>query len=301
MTEREGKIAIILNAGSGNRPHEESGETIAELFRSAGRAVELTLTHSPDEIIASVERAVAAGAAAIVAGGGDGTVNCVVAASRGSDIPLGILPLGTLNHFAKDLGIPLELEAAVRVILDGRTTRVDLGEVNGHCFLNNASLGLYPRVLQMRARFPAKGVGKWIVAAWATLRVLRHNPQLVLQLSVDGEVVTRRTPLVMIGNNGYRMNGLDAGVRDSLADGELAIYVVRATGRGALLRLLWRLLRRGEAADALEVLRAVQVTVRPRHPEEPVAFDGEVAVLQAPLEFRLRPLALRVLAPAREG
>ncbi|HSE53738.1 MAG TPA: diacylglycerol kinase family protein, partial [Gemmatimonadales bacterium] len=163
-----GHVAVILNPGSGAGSAEELGEQIAIAFRAAGREVRITLARSGPELTDAVRGAIAGKAAAVVAGGGDGTVSAVAAGLLGHDTPLGVLPLGTLNHFARDLGVPLGLEEAVEVILGGHTTAVDVGEVNGQTFLNNASLGLYPHIVLARRKHPARGMWKWIIACWIT-------------------------------------------------------------------------------------------------------------------------------------
>src|SRR5262249_39207144 len=160
------------NASSGSGEAQAQAERIRELFATAGRAAEITLAEGA-RLVETAKAAVRARAPAIVAGGGDGTINTVASIVVGTGIPLGLLPLGTLNHFAKDLGIPLTIDEAVGVVLGGRTIEVDVGEVNGKIFLNNSSLGLYPRIVRLRERSEARGIWKWPVAAWATLRVLR--------------------------------------------------------------------------------------------------------------------------------
>jgi diacylglycerol kinase family enzyme len=238
---------------------------------------------------------------ALVAGGGDGTVSTVAAGLAGSGIPLGVLPLGTLNHFAKDLGIPLGLEEAARVVLDGHTTRVDLGEVNGKVFINNSSLGLYPRVLRERERHHAHGWTKWLVSLWAALRLIRRRPDMVVRIDVVGRSQEFRTPVVFIGNNEYQTAGISTGIRPSIANGLLGIYIVRSRGRPRLLRLAWRMFTgRVVKTGDLDVLTAAAATIEfPRHPGLAVeaALDGELSMLTPPLMFRSRPAALSVLIP----
>lgn len=298
MTSTDRRIGVIINAGSGARHTAELAASIEERFRAAGSDADVVLVESGGEIASVVKGLIDRGARVVVAGGGDGSVNAVVAALDGHDVTLGVLPLGTLNHFARDLAIPLELDAAVAVIVAGHTTKVDLAEVNDHLFLNNSSLGLYAKVVEIRSRFQAHGMGKWIVAAWASFRVFRHNPTLGLRLTIDGEPELRRTPLVMVGNNAYRMQGFDAGSRESLSEGALAIYVVQRQRRWHLLRLVWRMLGRGDVAEHLEVIRAEAVTIEARHRRVLVTIDGELVQLRAPLNYRIRPLALTVLVPA---
>ena len=269
-----------------------------ELFAAAGRPVDIMLARNREELRHGIDRAIAGGVAALVAGGGDGTVNTVAAAVAGTGIPLGVIPLGTLNHFAKDLGIPLGLDEAAAVVLAGFTVKVDLGEVNQRFFLNNSSLGLYPRIVRLRATHPVRGWRKWIVAIWAVVKTVERNPKISVSIDAGGERVVTRTPIVFIANNEYTMSGLEAGTRASLAGGKLAIYVVRTGGRPRLMRLAWRMftgraLRSGE----LDLTLTEAATIWLRAPRIPVALDGEVVILEPPLEYRIRPAALEVLIP----
>jgi diacylglycerol kinase family enzyme len=261
--------------------------------------VDIALARDGAELQLAIDAAIAAGVAALVAGGGDGTISTVAAALPGTGIPMGVIPLGTLNHFARDLGIPLGLDEAAAVVLAGFTTKVDLGEVNGRFFLNNSSLGLYPRMIRLRATRPARGWRKWFVALWALIKILQRNPVISVGIEAQGERVVTRTPIVFIGNNEYEMSGLEAGTRPSLSGGRLAIYVARSGGRPRVIRLAWRMFtgyafRSGE----LEVLLVDSATISLRGSLADVALDGEVVNLPVPLEYRSRPGALAVLVPA---
>jgi diacylglycerol kinase family enzyme len=209
-----------------------------------------------------------------------------------------VLPTGTLNHFAKDMGIPLELPEAARVACEGVVRRVDVGEVNGRVFLNNSSIGVYPRIVELRNRHGGRGAAKWIAALWATLAVLRRRPFVGVRIRTDDEVVVRRTPFVFVGNNEYKMVGLSAGSRDSLSDGLLAVYLMRGSRRSGVLGLAWRVLWRGvEGVDELELLKVTDAEIETRRHHLQVSLDGEVIVLESPLTYRVRPAALGVLAP----
>ena len=220
--------AVVLNDSSGTGDCAEAARRVQELLTAAGREVRVTVARGGGQLKPAMEEAVREGCSALVAGGGDGTISTAASAVVDRDIPLGILPLGTLNHFAKDLGIPLELDEAVKVILNGTKCRVDVGEVNGRLFLNNSSLGVYPAIVRLRDRYRAGGWGKWIAALWAALAVLRRNPFMAVRIKTEGETIVRRTPFVFVGNNEYRMSGLHAGSRDSMVSGKLAAYVLNA-------------------------------------------------------------------------
>jgi diacylglycerol kinase family enzyme len=283
-----GWIAVVLNDSSGSGDCASKARKLEEIFAAAGRETR----------ISAIERAVEDGCEILVAGGGDGTINTAAGVLVDRDVPLGVLPLGTLNHFAKDLDIPLELEDAARAILDGVICRVDVGEVNGRVFVNNSSLGVYPAIVRLRERYQAGGLGKWIAALWAGLTVLRRNPFMAVRLIVNGQTTVRRTPFVFIGNNQYRMVGLQAGSRESLVNRELAVYVLNAERRTGLLGLAWNVLLKGvEQVQELDLITAESVTVETRRRRLQVALDGEVVPLESPLSYRIRPASLLVQVP----
>ncbi len=297
--------AVVLNAKSGTGRAAELAERLELLFREAGWRAVVSVTERAEDMATAVRAAIASNAAAVVVGGGDGTLSAAAAELAGQGIPLGILPLGTMNHLAKDLGIPLDPDEAAKVILGGHTTAIDLGEVNGRIFLNNASLGLYPQIVRVRQRHPATGVRKWIIATWVTLKVLARHRSMAIRLNVDDEVVLRRTPIVFVGNNEYRAAGLAAGSRESLSGGTLAIYIVNAGGRRhpvRLIRLAWHMvLGTALEGDHLELVRTAAATVESKEEMLHLALDGEVEIFYAPLEFRILPGALRVFVPAQDA
>jgi diacylglycerol kinase family enzyme len=293
-----GHITVVLNASSGHGTGAEIADRLREIFAAAGREARIILAGEGTDLNAAMRGAVEDGCATLVAGGGDGTINCGASAVVGRRIPLGVLPLGTLNHFAKDLGIPLDLEEATRVVLDGIVCHVDVGEVNGRVFLNNSSLGVYPAIVRLRERYQTKVRGKWIAALWAALTVLRRNPFMAVRIVVEGKAMVRHTPLVLVANNEYRMAGINPGTRESLARGRLALYVLNAERRPGLLRLAWRVLLKGaERAKEVDLITVEEATIETRRRRLQVATDGEVFTLESPLSYRIRPGALRVHVP----
>jgi diacylglycerol kinase family enzyme len=289
-------VAIILNPGSGSGSGDELAARLIRLFATAGREATV-LAAGPGRTVADqAGRAVEEGCRIAVAAGGDGTVNAVAGAVVGSDIPMGVLPIGTLNHFAKDLGIPLDPEQAVRLITQNVRRQVDVGEVNGAVFVNNSSIGVYPRIVALRSRWQATGHGKWIAALWATLTVLRRRPFMAVRIQTPEETLLRRTPFVFVGNNEYRMSGIDAGSRESLTGGRLALYVMHAERRRSLLLLGWRVVLQGvDRVRELELLQVEEAVIETRG-RVGVALDGEVRAMTPPLTYRIRPLALTVVA-----
>jgi len=294
-------VYVILNAlaGAPATAYDDLCQRLRALYQAQGVCPHIALAHSGAEVSALARRAVQEHARMIVAGGGDGTLNTVATALLETDVALGVLPLGTLNHFAKDLHIPLDLEGAVETTIVGHQVRIDVGEVNGHVFLNNSSLGLYPRVVRHRQKQQERlGLGKWPAFLWAALLMVCRYPFLHLRLCLDGEQFVRRTPFVFIGNNEYQLDIFNIGARDRLDAGCLSLYTVHRTGRLGLLVLALRgLLGQLRSARDFDMLCVQDVYIETRSSRLLVATDGEVSVMQTPLHYRIRPRALRVIVP----
>ena len=292
-------IEVIVNSSSG--PGHEDGiqKTLADAFKTAGVDAEIKLARTGSEVNTLAQRAAKGDAETIVAGGGDGTISSVASAIIGTNKRLGILPFGTMNHFAKDLFIPLELEGAIETIVAGHETKVDVGEVNGEIFINNSSLGLYPSLVHKREKQQRLGWGKWPAYVWAAIAVLRRYPFLNVRVGVDGAELKSHTPFVFIGNNEYEMETLNIGGRTCLDRGELSLYMTNRTGRLALIRLALRALFGGLRQEKdFVALCTKEIWIETKHKRIGVALDGEVTVLQPPLHYRSLPAALRVLTPA---
>jgi diacylglycerol kinase family enzyme len=291
------RITVILNKGSGSAERCLAiKDRLLEIFCNHGMAADFRVVTGV-EIPGIAEAAIKAGCAAVVAGGGDGTVNAVASALVDIDVPLGILPAGTLNHFAKDLGIPLDLEQAAETIATGQVCRVDAAEVNRRVFVNNSSIGLYPYIVKGREREERLGKSKWVALLWATLAVMRRRPRMTVRVATDcGLEIMRRTPLVFVGNNRYQITGFQIGKRTALDRGELAVYI--AHHNRSLLRMaieaFFGKLRGGRDFDFLSTK---QLTIETPRPVIEVATDGEVWNMVPPLLYRTRPHSLEVIVP----
>ena len=293
------RIAVIINANAGAGHDDHAATELREKFRARGCEAAVTLAKSGQEMAAAARKALDDGVATVVAGGGDGTINAVASILAGSGVAFGVLPLGTLNHFAKDLAIPLLLDDAIRNVAEGRPVKVDVGQVNDKIFLNNSSLGLYPDIVRDREKQQRRlGRGKWPAAAWATIAALRRYPFLSLRLTVDGAMHARRTPFVFIGNNEYTMHGLAIGARERLDGGKLSLYVAQRPGRLGLIRFAYRALcgRLAQERD-FDVLLSDKLDIETHHRHLRVATDGEVHIMTTPLHYRIMPAALTVIVP----
>jgi diacylglycerol kinase family enzyme len=247
---------------------------------------------------AAARRALDNGADVVLAGGGDGTVSAVAAVVAGSPAVLGVLPLGTLNHFARDLHLPLNPVEAARVMLRGNVAKVDVGEVNGHQFINNSSLGLYPRIVRYRENREKTGWSRLLAFASACLVVFRRYRFLRLRLEVDGKAYDRRSPFLFVGNNRYEVEGLLLGRRRRMDEGKLSLYLSDRTGRWGLIRIaLSALFKQLRLQHDFVVLPATGVTVHTHRRRVQVALDGEVMKLHPPLRYSIHPGMLRVFRP----
>ena len=296
-------IAVVINAGAGQGHGREQADRVVEAFAGLGFAAQVALARDGAQVASAVQAALDRGARLLVGGGGDGTLNQVASAllahPRGADVEFGILPLGTLNHFAKDLGIPLELKEAAAVAVHGRVATIDIAEVNGRPFLNNSSLGLYPDIVHERKRQQSRlGRGKWPAFVWATLAALRRYSFHTVSLQSEGRERVLRTPFVFVGNNDYDFAGMDIGARHCLDRGELCVWVAHHTGR---LGLLWfalaALFGQLGRVHGLDHLRTAELVIEAHAPRLRVSTDGEEAELYTPLRYRSRPRALRVRVP----
>ena len=275
-------------------------ERLRELFANSGVVAHITLASGSD-LSALAEQAVRDEHTIVVAGGGDGTINAVASALVGTDVALGVLPLGTLNHFAKDLKIPLELEQAVANVFSGERVSVDVGEVNGRIFLNNSSIGIYPWFVQQRDDLQSRGYGKWMASLPAMLAVAKRRSRLYVRLLVDERHErARETPFAFVGNNKYEIAGVRLGERTQLDSGQL--WVCRAP-RVGLMKLPGLLLKSlaGFEPRELDTLETREVWIETPSKRVSVAIDGEVTELDSPLHYVNRPRALNVIVPVRDA
>ncbi len=293
------EVVVILNASAGGGCNAEFAHQLAGKFQAHGLHVAVTLAANGEALIETARRAVREGVKIVVAGGGDGTLNAVASALAGTDTAFGVLPLGTLNHFAKDLNIPLDLDNAIRTIAEGHSQQVDTGEINGRLFLNNSSLGLYPDTVRERERQQKRlGRGKWLAFFWAALTALRRYPFLDITISLGQQDYRRRTPFIFIGNNDYSMEGFSIGMRKQLDAGQLSLYVVQRTGRLGLMVLAVRaLFGRLKQAKDFDVLFAKKILITTPHKQIRVSMDGEVSLMHSPLNYRICPASLKVMVP----
>ena len=290
------RVEIIVNSQGGSFVEDETEASLRDALEAAGVDGDITLAAGGDEIFGKARDS---SADILGAAGGDGTINAVASVALERNKPLAVVPLGTLNHFAKDIGVQTELAEAAAAISLGYLKSVDVGEVNGQIFLNNSSIGLYPHIVHSRERQQERlGRGKWRAAFSAAVEMLRRHPFFRVKLEIDGEARVYKTPFVFLGNNEYSMDLYKIGSRERLDAGKLSVYFLRRGGRWGVIRLILRtLVGTLDSMKEFEQLTTDSLTIDMRRDRVMVAFDGEVAVMETPLEYRIRPRALQVIVP----
>jgi len=295
-----GSTVVVANGSASALAPDGAREKFAELIASQLGGASVLFTECADDIVVHARSAVDGGASRIVACGGDGTISAIAAALTGTDVVLGVIPHGTFNHFARDLGIPLETDKAIEVLRHGRILSIDAAEVNGHWFINNAGLGLYPDAVAFREHLQRVGWPKSLAAVAAALRSLIRYRLIAIRVIVNREVLHRFTPVVFVGNNEYVVEKPLEPKRMSLADGELCLYIPHPRGR---LKLVWftigALFKRIQPERDVDIVRTKSFTIESPRSLLRVSMDGEVVMLKPPLEFTAHPGALRVVVPGQ--
>jgi diacylglycerol kinase family enzyme len=282
----------LLNPRAGTAAGADA--QLPELFARLGRTVHLS---SPHDMGAAARKAVESGASLVIAGGGDGSLSAVAQALVGSATALGVLPLGTFNHFAKDLGVPLELEAAVATAFAGEARPIDVAEVNGRIFLNNSSIGVYANLVRAREALQARGERKWRALAHAAPAVFRRSRPLFVQMRAEGRELTCKAEFIFVGNNEYELAAPKTGGRTRLDGGTLWVSHLPHTGRFHALGAALLAVLGGGKPPAPLVFTTEELRIESRAPQLHVAMDGEVLLMKTPLTYRIRPRALKVMVP----
>jgi diacylglycerol kinase family enzyme len=296
------QVRVIVNKSGGTLKAGKGDEEarIRAAFAGAGIDADLRLVEPDDIVEAFREAASAPGLDAVVAGGGDGTLSCAAGQLAGSGRPFGILPLGTLNHLARDAGIPNDLDGAAAVIAAGHVRAIDVCEVNGRVFVNNSSVGLYPDMVRRReAQQERLGRGKRLAMFWASFASLRSFRRHRLWISAPGLEERIWTPLLFVGNNRYQVNLFGLGQRDQLDGGELCLYAIRARSR---IHLFWAGVRGvfGRLDQQRDFVTAyvTEAEIASDRAQLTLSADGETMRMETPLRYRIRPGALRLIVPA---
>lgn len=296
------RIALVVNATAGS--FDGAGVT-AERLRETLRTEGVDVAPEPDPEAALPERLRAAagtpGIDAVVVAGGDGTIACAAQVLVGGDTPLGMVPLGTMNLLAKDLGIPVDLDAAVAALRTGEARAIDVGEVNGHVFLINSVLGLPARMAKHReARRGRMAALDYLRMGLGLLRHMGRYPRLTVTGSIAGRTERLRVRALVIVSNDYDEAPGQILARSRVDGGDLTLYVLRKLSAYRMARLgLGFALGSWRHLPGVERHVVTELTISAPRRSLRVMNDGEVRLVASPLRYRIRPRALTVIGPAR--
>jgi diacylglycerol kinase family enzyme len=307
--QADGPFFIVFNIGSGHGDPQAARRLIDEAMNAAQRRYELLSVDDPSQLPelarAAVEKAQRENGI-VVAAGGDGTINSVAQAVLESERPFGVLPQGTFNYFGRAHSISQEISESVQTLLTGRIKPVQVGLMNDRLFLVNASVGLYPRLLEDREKFKRRYGRHRIVALWSAAHTLLRSKRYWLLRIEDerGREATLQTPTLFVGNNALQLQQVGLPEAEAVEDGHLAGVALKPVSRWAMAGLLLHgaLGRLGRAESVINFafrdLRVQPVIQGRRHHRElKVAMDGEVCRLAPPLRFRVAPKQLQLITP----
>lgn len=280
-------ITICVNPKA-KQAQGSTGEQIKKLLISAGLSCNSLnpahLKDTPEHALGST----------LIAVGGDGTVNSVAAVAIKHNRKLGVVPQGTFNHFAKDVGLPMDIEAAVAVIVRGKTRSIDFGVVNDHVFLNNSVIGFYPLLVakkeQLRPRY-----GKWPALVVSGYKVLTTAKNYHVVVAINGKELKLKTMMVLVANNKYDLTGIGLASRNRIDQGQLYVYVIKPQRLISMLRVSIRLLAGRAKSNDFDRYNASELSVELNKSSVRVALDGEVTNLATPLRYTSQSKALRVV------
>ena len=300
-------LFIVLNTGSGSGDAHEAVRTIEQVLTASRRSFELLPIDAPAKLECTAQRAAELAlrhAGAIVVAGGDGTINTVAQAALPTGRPFGIIPQGTFNYSSRAHGIPLDTRAAVQALLKARIKPVQVGCVNDAIFLVNASVGLYPQLLEDREWYKQHFGRKRIVALWSGLvTLMREHRQLLLEIEHDRQPEIVRTPTLFVGNNSLQLEQVGLPESEDVEHRRLAAIIVKPVSTPAML---WLAIRGalGQLGDESRIRNfafrrmVVQLPARERGRRVKVATDGEIRWMSPPLEFKVASQPLMLMVPA---
>jgi diacylglycerol kinase family enzyme len=297
-------LALILNPDAGTLrglDARQAAEALGGIFRAHGHSVRTELHRGRAAIEAIARICAERECDAIVVGGGDGTVSAAAAAAAEHGVALGVLPLGTMNLFARSLRIPLAMQEAAEALAGGSVAAVDIGEVNGRRFIHHVTLGLHPRMIRIRERLSySSRIGKILAGLQAWWMVLRRPPRSAVRMQADDQTLLRRATAILVSNNPLGEGHLP--YADDLEGGKLGLYVTGSRRWGELLQLAARLTL-GDIAEnpALEKWYARSIELNLSKPRSNASVDGEIVPLETPIRFRIVPRGLKVLQPRTDS
>lgn len=296
------RVCVVMNRGSGKKKHRELAEQLqAELAPHCG-SFTLRQSRRGSDLPGLAKQVAGEGFDLVIAAGGDGTQSAVAGALTGTGVAMGVLPGGTFNYFARDLGVGETIEDALATLKDARLEPVDVGDVNGLIFLNNVSLGAYPQILKTREGVYERWGRSRIAAYWSVLvalRRLRRPMQLVAR--VDGESRSFTSALVFVARSAYQMDSFGLDGAEAIRNGQFAVLIAKAKKPLPLMRSAVRLAFGHSAKDSdFDLIVTDHLQIETPQRRQLVAHDGEKTVLHSPFRLQVRHGELHVLLP-RDG
>lgn len=294
----KGPVCILANAGSGKKAAKQLTDLLQPLH-DAGLSPEVRLILKGADIVTEARRAKDGGFATIIAAGGDGTICAVAGVLAGTGIAMGIVPMGTFNFFARSLGLPNDPAGAIAALITADPQQVNVGEVNGKLFLNNASLGLYPALLERREAAYARFGRSRLAAYWSGLRTLvTYDRPSRMRITIDGRTEHLRSPMIFVAQSAYQLDQYGMEGADLIRDGKFAVYIAPELRRWQLLGFALRVaLRTARPYRDFTLEAGSEITIETRKSRRTIARDGEREKMVAPFRFKVLPAALTVLVP----
>jgi diacylglycerol kinase family enzyme len=283
-------ICILSNTNSGLTDTKASIDSALSKHKISAYYIELN-----DSLQSSFDKAYQQGYRTFVAAGGDGTVNALASLLVNKmDVVMGVIPSGTLNHFAKDLGLAVEIDESVSRLAKGRSKLIDVGHINDKIFLNNSSIGIYAKVANVKRRTKV-WLFRFILGILSGLWFIANPPSYNFKIKVGGKTIQRNISIIFVGNNRYDLSGFGLSNRHSLSGGNLSIYVIRTINPFRLIAVSLNLLIGHINADYFETYEAPELKINTRKKKLLVAYDGEVARLKTPILYSIAKKELRVI------
>ena len=293
------RAIVILNRGSGRQNGDQAETTIRNAFARHGITAEFIHIDKRNDPKSAAHQALSRGDGIIAVAGGDVTISGVTSAMVDQDRPLGIIPQGTFNYFARSMGIPEDLDRAVDLIASGESRPVHVATINGETFLNNASIGAYPAILKTREGIYRRWGRSRIAAYWSVIKALiDFRTTLKLTIVVDGEENTLRTPLVFAVNNAFQLDQMGLDGKDCIARGDMVLLVAPDTYRFGLLRHAIALATGlAKPHTDYEMLCGSEIDIRMKQRKRYVARDGEVSIIKGPYRLTRAASPIHIYVP----
>lgn len=288
------RVALVVNGAAGKKDADQTQATVRHTVAPRVREFPVYTAARGSSLAETARQAVSEGAAIVLALGGDGTQSAVAGALAGGSAVMGVLPGGTFNHFARDPGVGETLESALETVLTGRVHHLDVGEVNGRIFLNNASFGVYPQIPERREAIYRRWGRRRTAAYWSVLVTLwdMRSP-MTLTVTLHNQTRQVRTPLAFAARSAFPLESLGLDGADAIRAGRFALFLAKGQRPRDLVAAAFRLaFGRVHAGRDFEMLITNDIDIDTRQPVRLLAFDGEKQRMNSPFRLRVHPEAL---------